>query len=269
MRIIHCCTGGEQNAAEAAEPMAEDQPQPSASESTPDIQPIGAEQQDESEAQDSFQLGFSLGGDAPAAAQLPTFGSDSATEGFGITLDTEASPMDDDSTSHHAPVTDAGLVLETESLAAASVAPEASSTESPHVPEDTESSHMEAELIDALGASQGLPSALAAEDSFTADAQGTGLSSSPFPASGQSAFANKAFDGGNGYDDLFKESPYYNPVWDSGASPEQPSWSQTPFPGTSPSQIADDAGNRSKLQVRDRAQNGCHSVSVSVFGVPG
>ena len=239
--------------------MAQDQHQPSASESTQESQlndSASAEPQDDSDTQDKFQLGFSLGGDLPADTEFPAFSeSASAAKGFGITLDTDASPMDD-STSQHGPVTNADLIAESESLAAASMIPEASSTESAHMPEDPESSHMEAEPGQPLRAVGHLPqaeSALAAEDSFTVDTRGTGLGLGPPPALGPSAFANSAFDERNGFDDLFKESPYFNPVWESGASPERPSQSQTPFPGTSPSPRAE-AGNggadRSQLQVR-------------------
>ena len=77
--------------------------------------------------------------------------------------------------------------------------------------------------------SEALP-AVAAEDSFTADAQGAAGAVAQFPAKGQSAFANSAFDG---EDDVFKQSPYFNPMWDSGTSPEQPSRSQSPYPGSS------------------------------------
>lgn len=240
--------------------MAQDHPQPSASESTQEPglnESASAEHQDDSETQDKFQLGFSLGGDAPSATELPAFGSESASgiEGLGFTQHTEPTPMDD-STSQHAPVTDADPIVESESLDAASMTPEASSSESAHVPEDPEASHMEAEPSQPLRAVGHLPqaaSALTAEDSFTADTQGTGLGVDPPPALGSSAFANSAFDKGNGFDDLFKESPYFNPVWDSGASPEQPSRSHTPFSGTSPSpkvQTGNGADDSSKLQVR-------------------
>lgn len=246
--------------------MAQDNPQPSASESTletPLNQSTSAEQ-DDSETQDKFQLGFSLGGDAPSATELPACGHESAsgTEGFGFTLDTDASPMDD-STSQHAPMTDADLVVESESVNAASITPEASSSESAHVPDDPESAHTEAESSQPLRALPQAASVLAAEDSFTADTQGTGLGVNPPPALGPSAFANSAFDEGNGFDDLFKESPYFNPVWDSGASPEQPSQSQTPFPGTSPSpqvQTGNDAGDRSKPQVRVRMHHRSQNI---------
>ena len=151
-------------------------------------------------------------------------------------------------------VTDAEVVAESESLAAASMVPEASSTESTRLPEDHDSSHLEAEPsqpADSLVADDHLPevaSALAAEDSFTADAQGTGQAWAPTTAPGQSAFVNTGFN----KEDLFKESPYFNPMWDSGASPEQPSRSQSPFPGTSPTpsgQAGSAVGDRSKLQV--------------------
>lgn len=153
--------------------------------------------------------------------------------------------------------TDANVAAESESLAAASVVLEAPSSESIHLPEDHESSHLEAESgqpADSLVADDHLPEAtslLAAEDSFTADALGTGQGLVPTTAPGQSAFANSGFGDGD-QDDLFKESPYFNPMWDSGASPEQPSRSQSPFPGTSPSpsvQAANTVGDRSGSQV--------------------
>ena len=155
-------------------------------------------------------------------------------------------------------MTDADVIAESESLAAASMVPEASSTESTHLPEDRDSSHLEAQPSQpahSLVADDHLPEAaapLADEDSFTADAQGTGQGLAPSAVPGQSAFPNSAFGEGDKEDDLFKESPYFNPMWDSGASPEQPSRSQSPFPGTSPSPSAkpgSTVGDRSNIQV--------------------
>lgn len=151
-------------------------------------------------------------------------------------------------------VTDADVVAESESLAAASMVPEASSTESTHLPDDHDSSHLEAEPADSLMVDDHLPeaaSALAAEDSFTADAEGRGQDWAPTTAPGQSAFANSGFNEAD-KEDPFKESPYFNPMWDSGASPEQPSRSQSPFPGTSASpnaQAGRTAGDSSNIQV--------------------
>lgn len=237
--------------------MTQEQPQVSPSESPLEShlnESRSAEQQDESEVQGNFQLGFSLGGDAAADGQLPASGADSASspDAFGVTLDTDASPMDESTA-----VIDADVVAESESLAAASMVPEASSTESTHLPEDHDSSHLEAEPsqpADSLAADDHLPeaaSALAAEDSFTVDAQGTSQVWAAPSAPGPSAFANSGFETGD-QDDLFKESPYFNPMWDSGASPEQPSRSQSPFPGTSPSpsgQAGITVGDKSNLQV--------------------
>ena len=245
--------------------MAHDQPQPSASESTSethlDESNSARQQGGESEGHDNFELGFSLGGDASAENQFPSFSADSASgpEGFGIATEgfgiTDASPRDE-STAQQGSVTD--VTAESDSLDAASMLPELSSAESAHLPEDSDSCHMEAEElshpIDSPAADEHLPEAastLAAEDSFTADAGGVGQSLAPTPALGQSAFANSAFDGDE--NDLFKESPYYNPMWDSGASPEQPSRCQSPFPGTSPrsgGQAGITAADRSTIQVR-------------------
>ena len=259
MHIILLCSasGAEQDATKSAEPLAQDQPQASLAESTlePHLnEPPSVEQQDESEVQDNFQLSFSLGGDAAADSQLPAFNVDSATgpDGFGFGVDNDASPMDESTA-----VTDADVIAESESLAAASMVPEASSSESSHLPEDHDSSHLEAEPSQpaaSLLADEHLPeaaSALAAEDSFTADVEGRGQEWAPTTAPGQSAFANSGFDQGD-KEDLFKESPYFNPMWDSGASPEQPSRSQSPFPGTSESpsaQAGSTVGDRSNIQV--------------------
>ena len=100
-------TGTEQSIPESAEPMTLDPVRPSASESAPESQSaeaLSTEEPLESEADNSYQLSFSLGGDAAGDNQLPAFGADSAAamEGFGIGLESDSADVDESSA---APVT--------------------------------------------------------------------------------------------------------------------------------------------------------------------
>lgn len=216
--------------------MVQDHPQALELESAPEAQSAesaSAEQPEESQTEDNNQLSFSLGGDAAAESEFPAFGNESASgnEDFGIALGSDAAIMND-SSAQQDPSTIGNVIPETESLDADSMIPEVSTyAESAQLPEDDDSAHKGTPHDDSFAESQPLPetaSGLAAEDSFAVDTQEADQGLAPFPAKGQSAFANTAFDGD---DDQFKESPYFNPMYDSGASPEQPSRSQSPFPG--------------------------------------
>ena len=245
-----CCADAEQTSAEAAEPMAEDQPQASESAAHTHMAEVNDEQQpDESETQDNYQLDFSLVGDAAAETDFSAFCNESVqgAEGFSIALDADTTDMGE-SMAQQGALTEGDEVMEADS-----VVPEAS-TESAHLSEEDDSSHMEAESsppitsdADSSALTHSAPetaSGLTAEDSFTADTQNA-QALEPKPAGSHSAFANSAF--ANDY----KQSPFFNPMFDSVASPEQPSRSQNTFPGTASSpQAGFNGAATSAFQVR-------------------
>ena len=227
-------------------PMIQDHPQVPESEASAEAQLAEsgiAEQPGES--QGNYQLSFSLGGDAAAESEFPAFGGESTSgnEGFGIALEADAANIDESSAQQN-PATSGNVRAETESLDADSMIPEVSTyAESVQPPEDDDSTYKEGPHDDSYAETQPVAetaSGLAAEDSFTADTQEAEKGLAPFPAKRQSAFANTTFDGD---DDQFKQSPYFNPMYDSATSPEQPSRSQRPFPGTA---FAAQAGVSSK-----------------------
>lgn len=210
----------------AAEPPAETQPVDS------ELQPA------DSETQDNYQLGFSLGGDSEPVSDFPTFGASTrATDlgGLGFTLDyannTESTPPANGATVPDPKVpVEPEMEFEADEAAPMSVesdqppgkegsAPMATESAQPLVVSDESTPALDGEdsfLAHVNGAAQ----TLGAEDSFLADAHGVAQTLSESPVRAQNPFA----------DNEVPNTTWHNALWNTNASPEQPSRVSSPHP---------------------------------------